>query len=183
MKRQCVVALLAIVHVGYLSGCQTLRRQETPFQASLVTDSSEVAAYFRGNAYIATIGFTFTNTTGRAISRAGCGGPGWPELEKQSSGRWVPAYYPVSLLCRTIPDFSWDAGARFHDVLQFMAFERGHNTMPEIMVDSIDGVYRLRWSFAEGRDADAKGARRVDAISNAFRMTLHSGLPPASNIR
>ena len=182
MKRQCTVALL-IIEVGSLFGCETLRRQGTPLRASLVTDSSTFHAYFRGNAYIATIGFTFTNTTGREISRAGCGGPGWPGLEKQVNGRWVPAYYPVSLLCRTIPDFFWEPGAQVHDALQFMAFERGHHTAPEIMVDSIDGVYRLHWGFAEGRDASARGARRVDAISNEFHMTLHPGSAPVSNTR
>jgi hypothetical protein len=182
VKRQSTVALL-IIQMGYLPGCETLRRQEAPLRASLVTDSSGVAAYFSGNAYIATIGFTFTNTTGRGISRAGCGGPGWPGLEKQVNGRWVPAYYPVSMMCRTIPDFFWEPGAQVHDVLQFRAFERGHHTMPEIMVDSIDGVYRLHWGFTEGRDAHAKGARRVDAISNEFRLTLHPGPAPASNTR
>ena len=42
----------------------------------------------------------------------------------------------------------------------------GNNTYPTLMVDSIDGTYRLRWDFSEGAVAHAKGARKVAATSN-----------------
>jgi hypothetical protein len=138
---------------------------------------------FNGKAYFAKIGFVYVNDTGKPVSRAGCGGPGWPDLEKNVAGRWVQAYWPVYLACRIIPDFVLASGATYHGVLEFLAFEPGHNIMPLLLVDSIDGVYRLRWDFSEGEVAGAKGVRRVEAISNEFRMVLRRGAPPASNTR
>jgi hypothetical protein len=178
MKGLPLTALLVCLPVG----CQTLRFHPEPLHAPIVTDSSEISVLFRDNAYVAKIGFTFTNTTGHPISRAGCGGPGWPDVEKKVDDRWMPAYYPVYLLCRTIPDFSLEPGAQIRDQVSFMAFARGHNTMPELMVDSIDGVYRLHWSFTEGRNASTENARRVDAVSNEFRIVLRSS-PASPNIR
>ena len=157
--------------------CKSLLPNRDPLQASLVTDSAEIAVSLRGNAYIASIGFTFTNTTGRTISRAGCGGPGWPYVEKNVNGRWVAAYYPMVLLCRTSPDFYWKAGAQIRDQVPFMAFVPGHNTMPELRVDSIEGVYRLHWGFVEGKDAGATNARQIDVVSNQFRMILKPSPP------
>ena len=49
--------------------------------------------------------------------------------------------------------------------------------MPELEVDSIDGVYRLHWGFTEGPNASADKARRVNAVSNEFRMILRSSAP------
>jgi hypothetical protein len=105
-----------------------------------------------------------------------------PDLEKKVNNRWVAAYYPAYLACLTHPDFLLEAGSQIHEVLQFMAFQPGHNTMPELQVDSIDGIYRLRWDFMEGKDASARGARRVESTSNEFHMTLRSEAP-ASNTR
>jgi hypothetical protein len=116
----------------------------------------------------------FTNTTGHAISRAGCGGPGFPDVEKKINGHWIAAYYPISLTCRSVPDYSWKPGAQIRDQVSFVAFVRGHHKMPELEVDSIDGVYRLHWAFTEGRDASVERARQVDAVSNEFRMILRS---------
>jgi hypothetical protein len=182
MKGVAVSAFLVLLPLVYLAGCQTLNSSRALVHVPIVTDSSEIGVSFRGNAYVAKIGFTFTNTTGHAISRAGCGGPGSPNVEKKVNNRWVPAYYQWSLLCRTVPDFSWEPGAQIRDEVRFLAFARGHNTVPELEVDSIDGVYRLHWSFTEGRDADAEKARRVDAVSSEFRMILHSS-PASSNTR
>jgi len=183
MKRQAIRFKLVAFGIGLLFGCQTFNGSRAPLHASLVTDSTEVTAYHRGSGYVATIGFTFTNNTGRTISRAGCGGPGWPGLEKKVNTRWISAYHPVVLACRTYPDFSWQPGAQIRDALRFVAYERGHNTYPQINVDSIDGTYRLRWSFTEGREAGAKGARNIEAISNEFYMKLSSSSAPASITR
>jgi hypothetical protein len=176
MRELRFTASFFVLFAGYLSGCQTLRSRQDPLHVAIVTDSQEIAVTLEGISYRASIGFTFTNTTGRVISRSGCGGPGWPDVEKNVGDRWVPAFYQIYLACRTYPDFSWQPGAKFHDRVTFMAFVRGKRNLPELMVDSIDGVYRLHWSFTEGRDPSAKNARRVDAISNSFHMTLRS--PP-----
>jgi len=64
------------------------------------------------------------------------------------------------------------SGGTFKGVLNFSAFEPGHNWGPELRVASIDGIYRLRWDFAEGTDATASGVRKVESTSNEFRMVL-----------
>jgi hypothetical protein len=175
--------LLLYIAAAWLVGCQTFSRSRTASGVSLVTDSAAITVYHRGIGYMTDIGFTLSNNSGKPISRAGCGGPGWPDIEKKVDGRWTPAFYQIYLLCRRIPDFSWDTGAQVHDVLHFGAVEKGHHVGPELLVTSIDGIYRLRWTFTEGRVADAKGARRITTTSNEFRMTLASPSEPASNTR
>lgn len=172
MKHRIMQLTLLTLGLTSLVTCEALVRSRGHLTASLRTDSTEIGVHSGGNAYFAKIGFVYVNNTGKPVSRAGCGGPGWPQLEKGVNGRWVPAYYAVYMVCRTIPDFWLESGMPYRDVLQFIAYERGHNTGPELLVDSIDGVYRLRWDFTEGRDATARGARRVEAISNEFRMVL-----------
>jgi hypothetical protein len=65
-----------------------------------------------------------------------------------------------------------ESGQSYRDVLQFWASDRGHSGWPELMIDSIEGVFRLRWDFVEGTDASAKDARKVGSTSNEFRMVL-----------
>lgn len=141
-------------------------------RATLVTDSAQFTVIHQGTFFTGAIGFTLTNSTSNPISRAGCGGPGAPELQKNVDGRWVSAYDQISLACRTVPDFSWDAGEQMRSVLQFTVAERGQNFYPQLNVATIDGDYRLRWTFATGRVADAAGAHEVEAISNQFRLAL-----------
>src|SRR5687768_8734002 len=178
--RSCHLVAVVLLCLSFLDGCRTLQRNEPSQRASLATDSTAITAYHRGNGYTANIGFTLTNSMGRPMSRAGCGGPGWPDLEKRVDGRWVSAYDQVHITCRTIPDFSLEPGSQITAVLKFLAYEPGHNIYPMLLVDSIDGLYRLRWSFVEGREADAKGARRLDVVSNEFQMLL-SRLPPSAS--
>jgi hypothetical protein len=183
MKQQAFVTLIAMFQVGSLFGCQTFPPQKQPLKVTLVTDSAEITAYFRNDIYVADIGFTLTNNTAGTISRAGCNTPGWPTLEKKVNDRWVVGYFFISLMCRTIPDFSWDAGSQFHDVLKVRAAKPGTNTIPALAVEPIDGVYRLVWDFTEGREAEAKGARQIEVVSNEFHMTLSSSPAPASTAR
>jgi hypothetical protein len=77
------------------------------------------------------------------------------------------------LACLTKPDFMVPSGATIHNTFQFLAAEPGHNTEPTLLVDSIDGIYRLRWSMAEGIDSERKGARTLTSTSNEFSMVLH----------
>ena len=171
--RQSALAGLLLLGSLLLVACESLRPWKRPLSAFLRTDSAVVGVRHSNHAYAANIGYVFTNTTGKTISIAMCGRwPGNPYLEKRVAGKWVPAYLPAYLLCRTIPDFTFDPGATYRGVLDFLAYEPGQNALPRIEVDSIDGVYRLRWSFTEGTDATAEGARRVEAVSNEFRMVL-----------
>ena len=181
MRLKC--SLLLYFAIASLVACRTVRRTPTKLGVSLLTDSLEVSVHHRGIGYMADIGFTLANNSRSPISRSGCGGPGSPDIEKKVAGRWVPAYYQVYLLCRTIPDFFWDAGAHIHQSVHFGAVEKGHNTSPELLIDSIDGVYRLKWSFTQGFVADAKHVRGITVISNEFRMRLAASPAPTSNTR
>jgi hypothetical protein len=163
--------LVRWIPLSFLAACQTLGVSAPPLTASLRTDSTQVTVHRSGFNYAATIGFAYTNTTPRPVSKRGCGVTP-PELEKKVNGQWVTAYRPVLLMCLRVPDFSIGSGQTYRDALQFMAAEPGHNIGPVLDVDSIDGVYRLRWDLVEGTDAGAKGARIVKSTSNEFRMVL-----------
>ncbi|MDP9201887.1 MAG: hypothetical protein M3P26_08140 [Gemmatimonadota bacterium] len=141
---------------------------------------------------MADIGFVYTNTTAQPVSKGGCGFPRFPDLEKKVNDHWVLAYSPFYAMCLTKPDFMLRSGETYHGVLKFMAFEPGHNTGPTLDVDTIDGIYRLRWDFVEGTgwgirdfvertDAFTKGARAVESISNEFRMILSGNNPVGNN--
>jgi hypothetical protein len=100
-----------------------------------------------------------------------------PQVEKLVNGNWVAAYYPIYPACRSFPDFSLASGATFRNQVYFMASPRGGKTMPDLRVDSINGVYRLRWTWREGTGpespvARAPASRPVEAVSNQFRMIL-----------
>jgi len=171
-QRKGLASLLTTGSLLYFVACQSLGPSEQPNSDSLVTDSAQVGVRHSGFGYIADIGFVYTNTTPKPISKAGCGVLPFPDLEKKVNDEWVPAYFPIYAACLTKPDFKLESGESYHGVLKFLAFEPGHNTEPVLKVDSIDGTYRLRWVFVEGTDATAKGARRVESISNEFRMVL-----------
>ena len=157
--------------LSVLTACQTVGVSSPTLSASLRTDSTQVSVHRSGFNYIATIGFVYTNTTSTPVSKRGCGVTP-PDLEKKVNGEWVIAYRPVLPMCLRVPDFSIASGQTYHDLLQFMAAEPGHNTFPVLDVGSIDGIYRLRWDLVEGADAGAKGARTVKSTSNEFRMVL-----------
>jgi hypothetical protein len=180
MTHREVWITIAVIAVSVsVFACQALVPLREPSRVVLHADSAEVPVHFNQHTYFAKIGFMFVNDTRQPLSRAGCGGPGWPALEKNVDGRWVAAYYPISLLCRSIPDFSVPPGRTYRNVLEFMATEPGQRLMPNLLVKSIDGIYRLRWSFAVGRK-DEQDAKRVEAISNEFRMVLDPAAAPVS---
>ena len=171
--RTNVLAILFVVgSVAYTGACETIGLSRPP-TASLRTDSTQIGARRSGFAVFAKIGFTYTNTTSNPVSKAGCGGPQFPALEKKVNDRWVAAYYPIYLMCLTKPDFMIPSGQSFHSELQFEAYEPGHHTGPELLVGSIDGIYRLRWDLVQGTDATVRGAKSVIATSNEFRMVLN----------
>jgi hypothetical protein len=172
IRRSSLAILLCISALVFLRACQSLSSSPAPTTASLRTDSTEITVYHSDIAYSAEIGFVYTNTTSKPVAKAGCGSPPFPDLEKKVNEKWVMAYNPAYLMCLTRPDFSLRSGQSYHGVLRFNAFDRGHNTLPILAVDSIDGTYRLRWDFVEGTDTQVKGSRTVQSISNEFRMVL-----------
>jgi hypothetical protein len=173
VNRHCksLTTLIAVGSVASVVACETLSPSARPLTAFLHTDSTQIEVHRSGFGYLADISFVYTNTTTKPVSRAGCGVT-FPGLEKKVDGKWVAAYYPIYPACLSKPDFMIPSGGTFRGVLQFMAFEPGHQSGPELLVASVDGIYRLRWDFAQGADAEAPGARRVQSFSNEFQMVL-----------
>jgi len=170
--RQVFIPLLTVSFLSYTLACETLGVSRRPLTASLRTDSAEIGVQLSEYTYHAKIGFVYVNTTSEPVAKAGCGFPAFPGLEKKVDGKWVEAYYPFYAACLTKPDFTLPRGGTYRGVLQFLAFQAGHQAGPELRVDSIDGVYRLEWDFVQGTDVSVKNARRVNAVSNEFRMVL-----------
>ena len=164
---------LALLGLSCAASCASPGGNREPRTAYLRTDSTEIAVTSHPNvhSYSGAIGFVLINNGDKPVSRSGCSSPTGPDLEKKVNGRWVPAIYPINALCRRVPDFSWESGPTYPRALGFNVFERGHG-LPELLVDSINGVYRLHWILTEGRKADATGARKIEAVSNEFRMKL-----------
>jgi len=104
------------------------------------------------------------------VAKAGCGGPPYPDLQKKVGEKWVAAYYPVYAACLSKPDFTVPSGGTFRGTLDFFAAKPGQNTAPELLVDSIDGLYRLEWDFVQGTDTETSKGRIVKSFSNEFRM-------------
>ena len=151
----------------WLIACQPTRAIAPSPLASLRTDSTSSGVRREsGYWYRATIPFTYTNESGKPVSKAGCGGPVLPNLEKKVGDTWVVACYPVYLLCLTVPDFVVENGATYRGVLGVAVSQPGHNSEPSLLVDSIDGVFRLRWDLTAGREAGAKGAKIVAGTSS-----------------
>jgi hypothetical protein len=175
--------VMTVFVAGTLSlfACGPLHLSREAPTASLRTDSAEVGVHRNGFAYVANIGFTYVNTTDKPVSKAGCGFPPLPELEKRVDGKWVSAYSPGYLLCLSKPDFMLRSGEAYHGVIPFLAYEPGHNAAPRLDVASIDGIYRLRWDMVEGTDATDKDARIIRSTSNEFRMVLGPARSPTSN--
>ena len=140
--------------------------------ATLTTDSLEYGVSQAGGLYQAAIGFTYTNRTDTVLSVNYCRVPGPPTLEKRVDGQWVRAYDAVRLLCLAIPPFRLPAGESYHADLRLAVGVPGANVFPQLDVDSIPGVYRLRWALHVGPNPDATDTTMVQAISNEFRLVL-----------
>jgi hypothetical protein len=162
LRSTCLLAIGSLVCLG---ACRTLSPSRPPLTALLRTDSAQIGVRHGGSEYRADIGLVFTNTTAGPVSTSvSC--PPFQRLEKKVQDHWVVAYYPNCLLSQTTPILTIESGQSYRDVLQFWAFDR------DLRVDSIEGVYRLRWDFVEGRHAPAQNARTVESRSNEFRMVL-----------
>jgi hypothetical protein len=164
--------LLAVGSLLWFGACQTLGLSRAPLTAPIRTDSVQIGVRHGGYAYKAEIGFVFTNTTPNPVSTSiWC--PPFQTLEKKVIDHWVAATsYKNCLTSGAMHTLTIESGKSYRDVLQFWASDRGHSGWPELMIDSIEGTFRLRWDFVEGTDASAKDARKVEGISNEFRMVL-----------
>jgi hypothetical protein len=166
------VTLLAVGSLLWFGACQSLRPSRTALTAPIRTDSVQIGVRHRGFTYRADIGFVFTNTTPNPVSTSSwC--PPFQILEKKVLDHWVAATnFKNCLASGTTYALTIESGKSYRDDLQFWASDRGHSGWPELMLDSIEGTFRLRWDFVEGKDVYAKGARKVEGISNEFQMVL-----------
>src|ERR1700682_1463238 len=157
--------LLAVVTLVFLVACQTLSPSRRPLIASLRTDSAQIGVRHGGFTYKAEIGLVFTNTTANLVSTAiWC--PPFQTLEKKVHDHWVRATgYNNCLLSQPMPRLTIESGQSYRDVFQLLASDRGHAGWPELQVDSIQGIYRLRWDFVEGTSVSTKDAKKVERDS------------------
>jgi hypothetical protein len=174
IQQKRFASLLAAVLVVCPGACQTLGLSRQPLTTPIRTDSVQIGVRHGGYTYKAEIGLVFTNTTPNPVSTAiWC--PPFQRLEKRVQDHWVRATgYNNCLTSTSMPGLTIESGQSYRDVFQLLASDRGHGGWPELQVDSIEGIFRLRWDFVEGTDPSATNARKVEGISNEFRMVLSS---------
>ena len=167
-------ALSSLIPGLALCACSLVTSEPTPPVADvLVTDSTEFGARLVGNAYAANIRYTFTNPARVTVSRNYCQAPPPPDLQKNINGSWVSVFPLVSPLCLSIPPFRIEPGASYRGFRPLRLDGVANVGMdPRIGIDSVNGTYRLRWSWVIGPDPDAPGAARLEALSNEFRIVV-----------
>ena len=152
--------------------CQTLNQPVTT-AALMRTDTTEIRVWRSGDTYLTRIGFVLANKTAGTISSGMC----MPNVEKSVTRKgkqaWEVVSFGVVLGCdRT----GFHQSEVYRERALFSAPNLEKFMSPDHWINAIDGTYRLRWSFVEGGDRTS-GARRLDAVSNEFHMTLSA--PPA----
>jgi hypothetical protein len=159
IERATVAAIVSLASLLCVASCQTLQYHE-PYLHLLQTDSAEVAV----TRSIVRIGFSFANMTGKPIS-GGCG----PLLETKIGDKWktLPANSLLDCLGGT-----FESGLIFHTEFEMLTSNIVEDLALRGVGDpkSIDGVYRLRWPFVEGRDLHSTKARPVSGVSNEFHL-------------
>src|SRR5437868_10842956 len=149
-------AVLSLASLLCVAGCRTFQYHE-PYLHLLETDSTEIAVRV-----VVRIGFSFANMTGKPIS-GGC----YPILERKINDKWktLPANSLLDCLGATL-----ERGVIFHTQFEMLV----SNIIEDLALaglrsaGSIDGVYRLRWRFVEGRDPRSTRGRAVSGVSNEF---------------
>jgi hypothetical protein len=151
-------AVLSLASLLCVAGCRTFQYHE-PYLHLLETDSTEIAVRA-----IVRIGFSFANMAGKPIS-GGCS----PLLEKKVGDKWKAL--PANSLLECFGG-TFETGEIFHTQFEMLA----SNIIEALSLQdprgtkSIDGIYRLRWPFVEGRDPHSRKARPVSGVSNEFTL-------------
>jgi hypothetical protein len=156
-------AILSLASLFCIAGCRTFQYHE-PYLHLLQTDSTEITVHV-----LVRIEFSFANITGKPIS-GGCS----PLLEKKIGDKW--RRLPVNSLLETCYGVTFETGKIFHTEFVMLT----SNILDDLSIGDprgakIDGIYRLRWTFVEGRDPQSTRARPVSGTSNEFalRYTAH----------
>lgn len=152
-----------------VAACDPAGSPPEPIRVSMSTDSAQYVVLHRGYYYNASIGFTYFNNTDSPVSLPGCAGPA--SLEIRTDSGWVAARDGFASICDgPRPPFVIESGTSVHFVYPFIACDPGHHCDPESVVP-LEGTYRLRWDFREGRTFD-KSARTVTGTSNEFHLVV-----------
>ena len=150
--------------VLFLSGCQIVSRSQPAF-ALIRIDSPEIVLGPGSNNHSPWVGFTFVNTTAIPISSWMC----LPNLEAKVADKWVVAYHTVVLGC---DGTTFERGETYRERVPIFGSSLENQIDIRRRSESGDNLYRLSWQFVEGKDKTSKRARRVQAFSNAFRITV-----------
>jgi hypothetical protein len=152
-------AILLLAYLVCMASCRTFQYHD-PYLHLLQTDSTEIALRT-----IVRIGFSFANMTGKPIS-GGC----TLILEKKIGDKWK--MLPANTLLETCSGETFESGKILHTQFEML----GSNILDDLSLQnpraarSIDGIYRLRWLFVEGRDPRSTKARPVSGVSNEFHL-------------
>ena len=152
------------------AGCRSVPA-DPPVAPPMVTDSAQYAVDSTHNLYRVTVPFRVVNTTRGMLSREHCNAPPQPKLEKKVRDSWVTAYVPIRLTCLSLPHFQIPSGAVFRGSLVVAAGKPGSRFFPKFEVESIPGVYRLRWYLHVG-PVPSPQSTTIELFSNEFRLIL-----------
>lgn len=151
-----------------LIACKTLN-QSAPTVTLMRTDTTEIRVGRSDQLYGARIGFVLVNTTAGAISSGMC----MPNVEKSVTRKgkqvWEAISFGVVMGCDAT---GFREGETYRERALFSAPSMERYMSPDHWINTIDGTYRLRWPFVEGKDLTSGRARRINAVSNEFHMTL-----------
>jgi hypothetical protein len=144
-RRRAPVVLTVIAGaVAALTACA--RPSKSPNQASgepvFTSDSTRYVAHVDGARVTLRIGYRYTNRTRGTIYIPGCYGPGAPRLEFKRDSQWLPAYLPITLMCRDQPTFAVTRGSTFESSFQVRGGPLESGAQGE-WTGTLPGTYRL----------------------------------------
>jgi hypothetical protein len=166
----CCAAVVAASCLSKDKGEKGKSAPPPPPPPILLTDTNEYAVQLQDGLHRTTIRYAYTNTQPRAVSSTQCQEPPPPVLEKATVTGWIVAYQPVLLMCETIPPFRISPGATHRGTLHVAFSAPSRNMDPSLLVDSIPGIYRLRWVLRGGPDPRDTTVAMVEAASGTFRF-------------
>ena len=160
--------------VVIITGCTSPVAVGTDAYALMVTDATAYHLIPRsGGGVEATIGYTYSNRTGRAVSIPNCNGYVPPSLEKLVDGVWIWAWNGPGDQCLSAP-VTIEAGVQYRDELR--AASMGGQRPPDFLFP-MPGTYRLVWeTLVWSYSYDPSGppwgvlVRKAQRVSNSFEL-------------
>jgi hypothetical protein len=113
-----------------------------PGEPLLTSDSTRYVAHVDGARVTLRIGYRYTNRTRGPIYIPGCYGPGAPRLEFLRDSQWVPAYLPITLMCRDQQTFAVARDSTYESSFQVRGGPLESGAQGE-WTGTLPGTYRL----------------------------------------